>query len=57
LSEPTPMPVKLDVGAPVTTITLGEDWCALLRDGRVRCRDEQPFTDWSKARTIELGCR
>ena len=57
IDEPTPKPLALDVGARVATITLGEDFCALLRDGRVLCRGQQPYTYWSRARSMPLGCR
>ena len=56
VDEPTPKPVKLEVGAPVSTITIGERWCALLRDGRVRCQTDHRALSWSKARTMSLGC-
>ena len=56
LYEPTPRPVRLNVGAPVTALAIGEHWCALLRDGRVLCqKDRQPLA-WNDARTMSLGC-
>ncbi|MDF3066712.1 MAG: regulator of chromosome condensation [Polyangiaceae bacterium] len=56
VDAPTPKPIKLNVGAPVESVTVGENFCALLRDGQVRCQAEQPLSDWSRARTISLGC-
>lgn len=56
LDEPTLKPVRLDVGAPVTAMTLGEHWCALLRDGRLLCQTGQQTITWNQARTMSLGC-
>lgn len=56
IDEPTPKPVKLEVGAPVTALTIGERWCVLLRDGRVRCQKDRRATSWTQARTMSLGC-
>jgi alpha-tubulin suppressor-like RCC1 family protein len=56
VDEPTPRPLRLNVGAPVTAVTIGERWCALMRDGRVRCQTDRRAMSWSKARTMSLGC-
>ena len=56
VDDPTPRPVKLDVGAPVTALTFGDRWCALLRDGRVRCQEDNRAKSWTQARTVSLGC-